>query len=97
MLNYYRALREPGSSAIGRAARIECETLVIWGDRDRALSIRLLDDLDEVAPLVQVQRIPNAGHWVQNEAPTEVNRFMTDFLLAPPADPASARLARPAI
>jgi pimeloyl-ACP methyl ester carboxylesterase len=81
-LNYYRALREPGSAAIGRAARVECETLVIWGDRDRALSRHLLDDIESVAPLVEVHHIPDAGHWVQNEAPDEVNRMLLNFLQA---------------
>lgn len=93
MLNYYRASREAGSLAIARAARAECETLVIWGEKDAALSIRLLDDIEEVAPLVTVHRIPEAGHWVQNEAPDKVNRLMVDFLLAPPQN----RVAAPSL
>lgn len=84
MLSYYRAMRDSGSKAIGRAARAECETLVIWGERDVALSVRLLDDIEDVAPLAQVHRIPDAGHWVQNEVPGTVNRLMLDFLIAPP-------------
>ncbi|MEO5511170.1 MAG: alpha/beta hydrolase [Longimicrobiales bacterium] len=87
MLNYYRAMSVPGSMDIARQARVECDTLVIWGDLDPALSLRLLVDLDEVAPLVQLERIPTAGHWVQNEAPEDVNRLMLAFLKAPPSPP----------
>lgn len=91
MLNYYRAMRDAGSKAIGRAARIECDTLVIWGDRDTALSVRLLDDIEDVAPLARVRRIPDAGHWVQNEAPGTVNQWLLDFLLEPASDPTARR------
>ena len=84
MLNYYRAAREPGGLAIARASRPECETLVIWGDQDRALSVRLLKNIEEVAPLVRIRRIPESGHWVQNEAPEKVNKLLLEFLLEPP-------------
>jgi pimeloyl-ACP methyl ester carboxylesterase len=83
MLNYYRAMRDPGSQAIARAAQAECETLVIWGEKDHALSVRLLDNIETVAPRVRICRIPEAGHWVQNEAPDQVNEAMLEFLLAP--------------
>jgi epoxide hydrolase 4 len=83
MINYYRALRDPGGRAIGAAARPECPVLVIWGARDPALSIRLLDGIEDMAPEVIVERIPDAGHWVQNEAPEKVNRLIVEFLLSP--------------
>ena len=49
-LNYYRANvgREPLARA--RRARVEAKALVIWGDRDPALGVELLDDLHTVAP-----------------------------------------------
>jgi pimeloyl-ACP methyl ester carboxylesterase len=79
-LNYYRA------NLTGDARRLACsavsgaETLVIWGELDPALGIELLDGLDRVAPRVRVHRIADASHWVQNEAPDEVNRVLTEFL-----------------
>jgi pimeloyl-ACP methyl ester carboxylesterase len=79
-LNYYRANVSRDGIELGRSARIAAETLVIWGDRDPALSTVLLDGLETVAPRVQVHRIRDAGHWVQNEAPDEVNRVLTEFL-----------------
>jgi pimeloyl-ACP methyl ester carboxylesterase len=80
-LNYYRANVRSGGVALARSARIAAETLVIWGDQDPALGPELLDGLERVAPHVRVHRIAGAGHWVQNEAPEEVNRVLTDFLV----------------
>jgi pimeloyl-ACP methyl ester carboxylesterase len=79
-LNYYRAnltsdAREMACSAVSGA-----ETLVIWGELDPALGVELLEGLDRVAPRVRVHRISDASHWVQNEAPDEVNRVLTEFL-----------------
>jgi pimeloyl-ACP methyl ester carboxylesterase len=78
-LNYYRANIGSGL-ALARSARIAAETLVIWGDRDPALGPEVLDGLETVAPHLRVHRIVDAGHWIQNEAPDEVNRVLTAFL-----------------
>jgi pimeloyl-ACP methyl ester carboxylesterase len=79
-LNYYRANLRSDAMAMGRRARTDAETLVVWGELDPALGIGLIDRLDRVAPKVRVYRIPDASHWVQNEAPDEVNRALVDFL-----------------
>ncbi|HUF66932.1 MAG TPA: alpha/beta fold hydrolase [Gemmatimonadaceae bacterium] len=79
-LNYYRALRLPGASGIGRRAVTDAEALVIWGDRDAALSPGLLNGIERYAPRAQVHRIPYASHWVQNEAAAEVNTVLLEFL-----------------
>jgi pimeloyl-ACP methyl ester carboxylesterase len=47
---------------------------------DTALSPRLLDDLEEWVPNVRVQRLVDASHWVQNDAPAEVNDHLVSFL-----------------
>ena len=78
-LNYYRA--NAGSGArLAASARSNAETLVIWGERDPALVLELLDGLERVAPRVRVHRLPDVSHWVQNEAPDEVNRALIGFL-----------------
>jgi pimeloyl-ACP methyl ester carboxylesterase len=78
-LNYYRA--NGGSGArLAATARSAAETLVIWGEKDPALVVELLDGLERVAPRVRVHRLPDASHWVQNEAPDEVNRVLIEFL-----------------
>lgn len=79
-LNYYRANFRADALSLASRSRVEGETLVIWGERDAALGIELLDGLDRVAPRARVHRIPGAGHWVQQEAPEEVNRALLDFL-----------------
>jgi epoxide hydrolase 4 len=79
-LNYYRANMGREPLALARRARVKAETLVIWGDQDPALGVELLDDLQTVAPHARIHHIADAGHWVQNEAPDEVNRMMAAFL-----------------
>jgi epoxide hydrolase 4 len=80
-LNWYREnLASPDAQQLARSAYVRGETLVIWGEHDPALGIELLDGLERVAPRVRVHRIPYAAHWVQNEAPDEVNRVLIDFL-----------------
>jgi pimeloyl-ACP methyl ester carboxylesterase len=80
-LNYYRANLRLEALRLTRSARIDADTLVIWGELDPALGIELLDGLDRFVPRLRVHRIPGASHWVQNEAAEEVNRELTQFLL----------------
>ena len=80
-LGYYRAnLKMATLRTFARSAPIDAETLVIWGEHDPALGIELLEGLDEVAPRVRIHRISSSSHWVQNEAPVEVNRILIRFL-----------------
>ncbi len=79
-LNYYRAMfRFKDARELARQAKTEAETLVIWGEKDLALSVKLLDGLSELAPNLSIHRIAAAGHWVQNEAADEVSRKMIHF------------------
>jgi pimeloyl-ACP methyl ester carboxylesterase len=78
MINWYRAmLRHPSSRP---SQNINTPTLLIWGEGDMALSKGLTYDLDEWVSELEVCYIPECGHWVQNEAPGEVNRMMLEFL-----------------
>jgi pimeloyl-ACP methyl ester carboxylesterase len=79
-LDYYRANRRGGGASLAQSATIEAETLVLWGDRDPALTVGLTYGLERVAPHVHVRRFPDVGHWIQNEAPDEVNRALVEFL-----------------
>jgi pimeloyl-ACP methyl ester carboxylesterase len=82
-LDYYRANFSLKMFRRAPMKRIAAPTLVIWGELDAALGVELLEGLEQVVPGVQVHRIPDASHWVQNEAPGEVNRALIDFLAAP--------------
>jgi pimeloyl-ACP methyl ester carboxylesterase len=79
-LNYYRAaLRYPGDLRSGPQT-VTVPTLVIWGDRDPYLSKQLTKDLDRWVTQLEVEHLPDASHWVQNDAPQKVNQLLSDFL-----------------
>jgi pimeloyl-ACP methyl ester carboxylesterase len=77
-LSYYRAaFRAPA-----RGERTVTQpTLVLWGERDQALSARLLlTDLERYVPRVRVERFPNAGHWLHRDLPEIVSQRVIHFL-----------------
>jgi pimeloyl-ACP methyl ester carboxylesterase len=80
-LNYYRAaLRHRPRHAARENAPINVPVLLVWGERDAYLSVRLTEGLSAWVPNLRVVRIPDASHWVQNDVPERVNRLMIDFL-----------------
>lgn len=60
--------------------RINCPTLILWGEQDQAFIKENLDGIEEYVPNVRVKRFPTASHWLQHELPDEVNSEMTTFL-----------------
>jgi pimeloyl-ACP methyl ester carboxylesterase len=82
-INYYRAAfrRSPERQLLGFKA-ITQPTLVIWGERDRYLDVRLLEGLPAWVPDLRVERLADASHWVQNDAPERVNELLVRFLTA---------------
>lgn len=83
-LNYYRALRHPAQRAAREDAPIHVPVLLLWGERDAYLSLRLTEGLRDWVPNLNVVRFPDVSHWIQNDAPERVNRLMIDFLRATP-------------
>lgn len=80
-INYYRAAfrRDPRES-LREPPAITCPTLLIWGEQDRYLGIRLTEGLERWVPGIQVERIREASHWVQIDAPERVNAAVLRFL-----------------
>ena len=87
-LNYYRAnvlkslFRGGGVETPGeRDGRVRVPTLFIYGEQDVAI---IPETVRGVARFIDAPyrelRIPNSGHWVQNEAVEEVNAALLDFL-----------------
>jgi len=86
-INYYRAnvfrslLR--GGTEIPKDAdgRIRVPTLFIYGEQDIAVIPSTVRDLGRFidAPYREI-KIPDSGHWVQNEAVNEVNGALLEFL-----------------
>jgi len=42
----------------------------------------LTTGLEQWVNNITIKRIPDSGHWVQQEQPEKVNQFMLDFLQA---------------
>ena len=79
MVNYYRAFVSGGGARRQRSlgyAKIEVPTLVIWGERDTALGVETLEGTEEFVSNLTLHRLPNASHWVQQDAPEEVNALL---------------------
>jgi pimeloyl-ACP methyl ester carboxylesterase len=80
-INYYRAaVRANPLAQVHTLRRVDIPTLVIWGDQDRYLGRELAKPGPAWVPEVRVERIPEASHWVQADAPERVNQLMVDFL-----------------
>jgi pimeloyl-ACP methyl ester carboxylesterase len=82
-LNYYRAnvlqrIFAPGAAA---DAKIKVPTLFIYGERDQAVLPSSVEGIGDVidAPYSEI-RIPDAGHWVQQEASEIVTDSLREFL-----------------
>ena len=79
MVDWYRALvRARGASPI--PDQIISPTLLIWGERDNALGKELTPDSIALCDNGKLEYLPQAGHFVQHDAPGEVNRLILDFL-----------------
>ena len=86
MINYYRALvRGGGLKRIGARGFpvIETPTLLIWGEQDPILPREIISDADTWVADLTVRLIPDAGHWVQQEAPETVNSILGEWLTDP--------------
>jgi pimeloyl-ACP methyl ester carboxylesterase len=80
-INYYRAaVRANLVAQVQTLRRVDIPTLVIWGDQDRYLGRELAEPDRAWVPDVRVERIAEASHWVQADAPERVNQLMVDFL-----------------
>jgi pimeloyl-ACP methyl ester carboxylesterase len=88
-LNYYRASRvgpptgeerartfEPGAKSM----QVRVPTLVIWGEKDVALTLGNLEGLDAYVPDLTIKRIPDGTHWVVHEKPELVNGYIREFI-----------------
>ena len=80
MLNYYRAaLRRSPRASTARMRPIDVPVLVIWGERDSVLGSELAEPEPRWVADVRVERLPDASHWVQHDAPERVNELLRSF------------------
>ncbi|MEM3526078.1 MAG: alpha/beta hydrolase [Candidatus Jordarchaeaceae archaeon] len=83
-INYYRANLRPEifmEEIPLKFPKITSPTLVIWGEEDLALTLEVSKGAEKYidAPYT-IKYIPKCGHWVQNEKPELVNKYILDFL-----------------
>ncbi len=66
-----------------RQARVRCSSLVLWGEDDWALAPKIIAHIEKLhSGWLKFRPIPGAGHFVQQDAPEEVNRELLDFFSA---------------
>jgi pimeloyl-ACP methyl ester carboxylesterase/2-polyprenyl-6-methoxyphenol hydroxylase-like FAD-dependent oxidoreductase len=79
-VNHYRglvrlAIREPN-----RSVPIKAPVLIIWGEQDPYLGAELAEPDLRWVPNLRIERVPDAGHWLQIDRPEIVNALLMDFL-----------------
>ena len=80
-LAYYRALRRHALRRDEREVRpTPHPTLVLWGGHDPALVRANAERLERWVPDLRVLRVPDAGHFVQADAPDAVNDALLRFV-----------------
>lgn len=83
MINYYRALVRGGGARRQTSLgfpRIELPTLMIWGEQDSALGKELTYGTEAFVPDLTLKYLPHASHWVQQDAPDDVNAILREWL-----------------
>jgi len=81
MIHYYRcAFQDLWQLNNRKWGVLEVPTLLIWGEQDAALGKELTYGTENYVKNLQLRYIPNCSHWVQQEKPKLVNRYMWEFL-----------------
>jgi pimeloyl-ACP methyl ester carboxylesterase len=84
MINYYRAnfWRRPLAPELQALLEkpLETPTLMIWGEADRFLGKELTENTDSLVPQLTLRYLPGVSHWVQQEAPEQVNAILEAWL-----------------
>lgn len=82
-LNYYRANLNPESFVAPALVLppVQAPTMGVWSTGDFALTEgQMTRSAEHVAGPWRYERIEGPGHWMQLEAPEDVNRLLIDFL-----------------
>jgi len=84
-LNYYRSLaRRTAKLTLTQGGvgdlPVRAPTLLVWGEQDVALDVSLTEDIAQWVPDIRVERLADASHWVQFDAPQRVTELLVDHL-----------------
>ncbi len=80
MVNYYRALLRHDDTVDPGDFTVDVPTLMVWGEEDVAIDIHCTEGTDQWVSNLTLKRLPNVSHWVQQDAPEEVNAILNDWL-----------------
>lgn len=89
-IDYYRASKlypatddDPGAGALELDPAqfiVSSDTLVLWGQRDRALGAQLAEALPRFVPRLQLERYADCSHWLLHEAPVPIAERIARFI-----------------
>jgi pimeloyl-ACP methyl ester carboxylesterase len=82
MINWYRAISRKAARRFrgGNIPVIHTPTLFLWGDADTALSFRTTQGTEKYVSDLTFRVFPGVSHWIQQEAPDEVNAMLEAWL-----------------
>lgn len=66
------------TEAIAKMAQTPVQ--IIWGRADKMISVRNLEKWKELLPQSQIHELENVGHFVAEEAPEEVAKFIAQWV-----------------
>lgn len=79
-INYYRAGLRFSSAKKEKGRKIQSPTLLIWGENDKALGKDLTIGTENyINNAFELKFIPQCSHWVQQDAPDLVNKYLVEF------------------
>jgi pimeloyl-ACP methyl ester carboxylesterase len=87
MINYYRQLIFGGGAKRQKDLGfpiIQTPTLMCWGEDDLALTKETTYGTDKWVKHFTIRYLPRISHWVQQDAPVEVNAMIKAFILEEP-------------
>jgi pimeloyl-ACP methyl ester carboxylesterase len=85
MLNWYRAFSFFKEGSLS-GKKIAVRTLILWGVQDAALIWEMAALSADRCEQATLHYFEDATHWVQHEKSAEVNRLISEFIAAPPAE-----------
>lgn len=79
-INWYRSMFKDREKLAKQNLRVRIPSLLIWGDQDRYLTTQMAEWSRNYAENMVLKYVPGVSHWVQQESPELVNRYILDFL-----------------
>jgi pimeloyl-ACP methyl ester carboxylesterase len=74
-IDWYRASFRGGASRPA-LRKVDVPTLIVWGDKETHLDPELATPPPDWTANVRVEHVPEAGHWVQHDAPDRVAELL---------------------